>query len=53
LINLNTAAGVGFILTAMYGVWDGVRGYRRRSRELEPYVMTSGDGASFGISGAF
>jgi len=53
LSGLNALAGVGFILTYGYGVWDGVRRYRRRSIELAPYMNASRDVTSFGVVGAF
>jgi hypothetical protein len=53
LTSINALTGVGFILTYAYGVWDGVRGYRRRSIELAPYMNTSSDVTSFGVAGAF
>jgi hypothetical protein len=45
---LNITAGVGLILTYAYGVWDGVRGYRRESREraLAPYAMPTANGGT-------
>jgi len=49
----NTFAGVGFILTYAYGVWDGVRGYRRTTHELAPYVIATEDVASVGMIGRF
>jgi hypothetical protein len=52
LTGINALTGVGFILTYAYGVWDGVRGYRRRSIELAPY-LTTGDVTTFGLAGAF
>ncbi|MBX3162499.1 MAG: hypothetical protein KF773_41430 [Deltaproteobacteria bacterium] len=55
LRTVNLVTGAGLILTYAYGVWDGVRGYRRRSREtMQPYVATSPSGdALFGIAGRF
>jgi hypothetical protein len=53
LTGINALTGVGFILTYAYGVWDGVRGYRRRSIELAPYMNASSDVTSFGLAGAF
>lgn len=50
---LNVISGAGFILTYAYGVWDGVRGYRRRSFELAPYVSTSGEATTLGFGGSF
>jgi hypothetical protein len=53
LSTLNIVGGAGFILTYAYGVWDGVRGYRRRSFELAPYVGLSGETTTLGIGGSF
>jgi hypothetical protein len=55
LRSVNIATGAGLILTYAYGVWDGVRGYRRRSREtMQPFVATSPHGGSlFGVAGTF
>ena len=53
LAGFNILSGVGFIATYAYGVWDGVRGYRRRSMELSPYVSSTSDGSTFGLSGSF
>lgn len=53
---INIASGVGLILTYAYGVYDGVRGYRRRSREraVQPYVTASSDHDAFiGVAGSF
>ena len=49
----NTFAGVGLILTYAYGVWDGVRGYRRATHELVPYAIATDGGASVGMLGRF
>lgn len=48
---LNIAAGVGLIVTYVYGVYDGVRGYRRESREraLVPYANTSNGSTVVGV----
>jgi hypothetical protein len=53
LSTLNLIGGAGFILTYAYGVWDGVRGYRRRSFELAPYVSATGEVTTLGIGGSF
>lgn len=53
LSTLNLIGGAGFILTYAYGVWDGVRGYRRRSFELAPYVSATGEATTLGIGGSF
>lgn len=52
---VNVAAGIGMIAVAAYGVYDGVVGYRRRTRalSLEPYAAPSSEGAMFGIAGSF
>lgn len=48
---LNITAGVGLILTYAFGVWDGVRGYRRetRAREIQPYTSSTNGGAIVGV----
>lgn len=53
---INGITGVAAILTYAYGVYDGVKNYRRRSREaaMQPFVSstTSGD-ALLGVAGTF
>jgi hypothetical protein len=46
LQNLNAFSGVALIFTYAYGVWDGVRGYHRRTMELAPYATSSSVGVS-------
>jgi hypothetical protein len=48
---LNIAAGVGAIATYVYGVYDGIRGYRQDSREraLVPYASSSNGTAIIGV----
>lgn len=55
LQSLNVASGIAAIAVGIYGVYDGVRGYRRRSRELalEPYASPSSGGAVLGVAGSF
>ena len=55
LTTVNTLTGLGAIVTYIYGVWDGVSGYRRRTREQRytPYVAPSNDGAMIGVSTRF
>jgi len=53
LSNLNVLSGIGFIATYAYGVWDGVRGYRRRSIEIAPYLSSTTDSTVLGFTGAF
>ena len=53
LSSFNALAGVSFIVTYAYGVWDGVRGYRRRSIEIAPYVSSTSDSAVLGFTGSF
>ena len=51
---VNIVSGIGFLLTAGYGVIDGVWGYRRASRErMRPLVFADGKGALLGLSGSF
>jgi len=51
---LNIASGIGLIATYLYGVYDGVTGYRRRTREQsQPFVAPVSGGGVVGISGSF
>lgn len=52
---INLASGIAFWVVYAYGVYDGIRGYRRISREqaLRPYVSVSSVGSAAGISLAF
>jgi hypothetical protein len=50
----NIASGIGVIATYLFGVYDGVQGYRRsREPAIRPMVNTSNEGSVFGISGKF
>ena len=51
LRGLNITSCVGLIITYAYGVYDGVRGYRRDTREraLAPYATSTNGGAVFGV----
>lgn len=55
LRTMNIATGVGLVLAYAYGVYDGVTGYRRRTRELaiQPFVGSASGGSVFGIGGSF
>lgn len=52
---LNIASGIGFWLIYAYGVYDGIRGYRRvsRERQLQPYVSVSSARSTLGVIGRF
>lgn len=51
----NIASGVAFILMYGYGVFDGIRGYRRQSREqaVQPFAARTNNGGVVGITGRF
>jgi hypothetical protein len=51
----NIASGIAVIVLYAYGVYDGVDGYRRRSREqaIAPFAALSSDGAIAGVTGTF
>jgi hypothetical protein len=51
----NLGSGIGFLLTYTYGVYDGVRGYRRHSnaRAMQPFVDASRGGTVAGVAGRF
>jgi hypothetical protein len=44
-------AGLGLLITYVYGVYDGVRGYRRETREraLMPFASPTNQGALVGV----
>ncbi|CAN5875842.1 hypothetical protein BH11MYX3_BH11MYX3_49310 [soil metagenome] len=53
---INAVSGVGAILTYAYGVYDGVKNYRRRTRErsMQPFVSSTTHGDAFlGVAGSF
>jgi hypothetical protein len=52
---VNIASGVGLILTLGYGVYDGVTGYRRDTREraAQPIVAFGNGDAFVGLAGSF
>ena len=52
---INIASGISFWVVYVYGVYDGVRGYRRVSREstLQPFARVSAEGSVFGLAGRF
>ena len=49
------ATTLGLLITYVYGVYDGVRGYRRESREraLAPYASPTNQGAVIGVQMKF
>jgi len=49
--SIQITSGVALILTYLYGVYDGVRGYRRESREraLVPYASPTDQGTVMGV----
>lgn len=55
LRTVNIVTGIGLILSYAYGVYDGVQGYRRRTREtaVQPFVSASRSDSVFGIAGTF
>ena len=52
---INIASGIGFWVVYAYGVYDGIRGYRRvsRERQLQPYVSVSTEQSVLGVQGRF
>ena len=49
---VNIASGVGLILTYAYGVYDGVKGYRRKET-VQPFVAPASGGGMVGVFGQF
>jgi hypothetical protein len=52
---VNIMSGIGLAATYVYSVYDGVVGYRRRTRELlvAPYATPTNSGATVGVVGSF
>ncbi len=55
LRTINIVTGVGLILTYAYGVYDGVQGYRRKTREqrIQPFVTQTAHESFIGVAGWF
>lgn len=51
----NIASGIAAIAVYVYGVYDGIQGYRQHSREqaVQPFAAVSSDASVVGISGNF
>jgi len=51
----NIASGIAVIVLYAYGVYDGVAGYRRRTRAqaIEPFAALSSDGVGVGVGSTF
>ena len=49
---VNIASGIGLILTYGFGVYDGVKGYRRKE-SIQPFVAPASGGATVGVFGSF
>ena len=49
--SIQITSGIGLIVTYVYGVYDGIRGYRRESREraLLPYASPVDAGGVVGV----
>jgi len=52
---INIASGIGFLAMYAFGVYDGVQGYRQRSREqmVQPFAAISTESSVWGIVGRF
>ncbi len=54
LRTINLYSGVGLIIAYVYGVYDGVHGYRRRQREQSLlFIAPTTNGGVVGIGGSF
>lgn len=55
LRTINIVTGVGLILSYAYGVYDGVQGYRRKTREqrIQPFVTQTAHESFIGVAGSF
>lgn len=52
LQTINVVSAIGLTVSYIYGVYDGVTGYRKRS-ERRPFVMPTSGGGVVGIGGTF
>jgi hypothetical protein len=55
LRTINLVTGVGAILSYAYGVYDGVQGYRRKTREqrIQPFITQTAHESFIGVAGSF
>jgi len=55
LRSVNLVSGIGLVVTYVFGVYDGVQGYRQHSREqaIQPFVTASAGGSVLGVAGSF
>jgi hypothetical protein len=53
LSNVNIATGIGLIVTYVVGVYDGVKGYRRKEHEVQPYASLVDGTNVVGVVGRF
>jgi hypothetical protein len=49
---VNIASGIGLILTYGFGMYDGVKGYRRKE-SIQPFVAPATGGGTVGVFGSF
>jgi hypothetical protein len=49
---VNIASGIGLILTYGFGVYDGVKGYRRKE-SIQPFAAPASGGGVVGVFGSF
>ena len=55
LQSVNVVSGIGVFAMYVYGVYDGIQGYRRTTRErtLQPFVTSSPTSGLLGVAGTF
>jgi hypothetical protein len=53
LSDVNVVSGIALIATYLYGVYDGVTGYRRKEHEVQPYASLADHTNVIGVMGRF
>ena len=53
LSTVNLVSGIGLIALVVYGVYDGVKGYRQKEHEVQPYALLSDHANVVGVAGTF
>ena len=53
LQGVNILAGTGMLITYIWGVYDGVSGYRRPRAPFQPFMSLLAGGSVFGVVGSF
>jgi hypothetical protein len=50
---VSVVTGIALVVTYVYGVYDGVTTFNRKTERMLPFVATSQEGTTFGVLGRF